>query len=129
MKKNHLDPLIEPSKLSRNGGFAAMKTLWSCSPELTAVFSCNDDTAFGVIAAAQELGLKVPGDLSVIGFDNIDLASEYKPALTTIHVHKSWMGTIGVRLLIERARNPDKPVVTTVISTQLVIRDSVQSIP
>ena len=112
------------SELYRPGVHQAALTLLREHPEITAFFACNDDTAAGAIAAAQEMGLELPKDISVIGFDNIALASELSPPLTTIHVHKNWMGILGVRFLLERAANPEKPKSTTLVSTQLVIRES-----
>ncbi len=128
LQEYHLDPFVEPSSLSRRGGATARRALMEKHPQITAIFCCNDETAIGMISSMQDEGLKVPDDLSVVGFDDIDLAGEIKPGLTSVHVPKSWMGTIGVWLLVERARNPAQPVVTTVVSTHLVIRDSVKNI-
>lgn len=119
---------IEESVLDRRPAFEATQRLLRRSPEVTAIFAGNDETAIGVLNGAQDLGCSIPGELSVVGFDNIDLAGEIKPALTTVHVYKNWMGILGVRTLIERSRNPDQPKVTTVVSTQLVIRSSVNSL-
>jgi len=71
------------------------------------------------------MGVHVPRDLSVVGFDNIDLAQEITPALTTVHVHKAWLGVLGVRQLVERILSPAQPKTTLTLDTQLVIRDSV----
>ncbi|PWH12964.1 MAG: hypothetical protein DDG60_11145 [Anaerolineae bacterium] len=120
-----LSPFIVETELSRLGGQEAAWKLLGHERQVTALFCCNDETAIGALNAIRELGLKVPQDISIIGFDNIDLAGETTPALTTIHVHKSWMGSLGVQALIERARNPLQPKITTVLSTDLVIRDSV----
>jgi LacI family transcriptional regulator len=78
-----------------------------------------------VINAAQDLGLDVPRDVSVVGFDDIDLAWEIKPALTTVHVPKLWLGKLGVQRLVERAQNPDQPQLTLTVSTHLVERETV----
>ncbi len=116
---------IEESMLVRKDAFDAAQRLLERSPQVTAIYSANDDTAIGVIAAVQELGLNVPGDVSVIGFDNIDLAKEVNPGLTTIHVQKTWMGALGVRFLLERAINPDQPKLTVIVSTDLIVRETV----
>lgn len=122
-----LKPLIVETELSRAGGQKAAAKLLA-NRQVTALFCCNDETAIGAISAIRELGLDVPRDVSVVGFDNIDLAAEISPALTTVHVQKSWMGALGVQALIERVRNPDKPKTTVVLSTDLVIRESVACI-
>jgi DNA-binding LacI/PurR family transcriptional regulator len=116
---------IEDSMLDRQNAFEATRHLLNCHPQITAIFSVNDDTAIGVINAAHDMGLAVPEELSVIGFDNIDLAKEVKPYLTTIHVHKTWMGALGVRFLAERAMNPDQPRLTVTVSTDLIIRETI----
>lgn len=118
---------IEESELDRRPAFEAVQRLVKRSPEVTAIFAANDETAIGVLNGIQALGSNIPNDYSLVGFDNIDLAAEIKPALTTIHIFKNWMGVLGVRALIDRLNNPDKPKVTTIVSTQLIVRDSVKS--
>ena len=115
---------VEESGLNREEGYRAAVQLLQRAPELTAIFACNDLTAIGAIHAARDMGLRVPDDLSIIGFDNIDMAKEITPALTTIHVYKSWLGIFGVRQLIARAMNPEQPKTSTTITTDLVVRES-----
>ncbi len=115
---------VEESGLNREDGYRAAKQLLQRAPEVTAIFACNDLTAIGVIHAARDLGLKIPDDLSVVGFDNIDMAKEVTPPLTTIHVYKTWLGIFGVRQLIARALNPEQPKTTTTVMTDLVVRES-----
>lgn len=118
------EAFIEDSGLTYQQGFDAGLRLLQRAPEITAIFACNDLSALGAIDAATELGIQVPSQVSVIGFDNIDQAKDHRPPLTTIHVHKTWMGTIGLRRLLERAREPQMPKTTTTIATQLLIRQS-----
>jgi len=125
LAKHALEACIQPSGLSREEGVAALRQLLHKYPEVTAVFCCNDLSALGVLSGAREMGLAVPRDLSVMGFDNIDLAREVTPALTTVHVHKSWLGVISVCQLVARVQMPAMPKVTLNVATQLVIRDSV----
>lgn len=116
---------IQPSGLNRESGAEALRILLERHPDVTAVFACNDLSALGVLSSARELGLDVPTDLSVVGFDNIDMAREVTPKLTTVHVHKTWLGAIGVRQLIERSLIPEQPKMTITLSTHLVTRESV----
>jgi LacI family transcriptional regulator len=116
---------IEPSMLNRTTGMEATLRLLRRSPEVTAIFGCNDESAIGALIGARSLGRCLPDDLSVVGFDNIDIARAVTPALTTIHVHKTWLGVVAVRHLIERSQNPDQPRLKTRIATQLIVRDSV----
>lgn len=115
---------IANTELDRPAVHRATIALLQEHPDITAFFACNDDTAAGAMAAGFDLGLKTPKDISVVGFDNIALSGELSPPLTTVHVHKNWMGILGVRFLLERAANPEKPKSTTMVSTQLMIRES-----
>jgi len=116
---------IAPSGLNREDGMNGLRQLLSNHPKVTAVFACNDSSALGVLGGAREMGRDVPGDLSVVGFDNIAMASQIIPPLTTVHVHNTWMGVLAVRRLLERAQDPGQPKVTMVLSTELVVRESV----
>jgi LacI family transcriptional regulator len=78
-----------------------------------------------VIAGLTQAGYRVPQDVSVVGFDNIDLAKDITPPLTTVHVPKTWMGSIGVRLLMDRIQNPNQPRLTVCVDPQLIERQSV----
>jgi DNA-binding LacI/PurR family transcriptional regulator len=115
---------VEESGLNREEGYRAATQLLQRAPEITAIFACNDLTAIGAIHAARDMGLTVPGDLSIVGFDNIDMAREITPALTTVHVYKTWLGIFGVRQLIARALNPEQPKTMTTIMTDLIVRES-----
>ncbi len=116
---------IEDCELTRDAAYQATQKLLHRSPQITAIFSTNDDSAIGVMNAIHDMGRKIPEDISVIGFDNIDVAREITPALSTIHVHKSWLGILGVRNLVDRIQNPDQPRINTIISTHLIERESV----
>ncbi len=126
LKANGIEEaFIEPSILQRDSAVEAFKRMIQKNPKVSAIFACNDDSAVGILNCAREMGFRLPEDLSVVGFDNTDISKEVTPALTTVHVHKAWMGMIGVRHLIARVQNPDQPKVSTRIITQLIIRDSV----
>ena len=84
--------------------------------------------ANSVIQAVRDLGLDVPEDVSVIGFDDLPLAAQIVPALTTMHVDIPLMGTLGVRRLLERINNPGDVTTRVLLHPQLVIRDSVRSL-
>ena len=106
----------------------APRRLMARSPEITTIFACNDNVAIGVINALQDMGLRVPEQVSVIGFDNIDLAKELKPALTTMHVDKVLMGVIAVRQLMDRAVNPNRASLKILVSTEVIERETVRAI-
>jgi len=116
---------IEDSELTQDSGCESLKRLLERAPDVTAVFAAADIVAIGALNAARDLGVEVPSELSIIGFDNIDLASIVTPALTTVHVHKTWMGSLGVRQLLHCAAEPGHPKVTISVATKLIERDSV----
>lgn len=113
---------IEDSLLTREAGYEATVRLLRRSPEVSAIFVCNDEVAVGVLSAARDLGRSVPEDLSVIGFDDIDLAAQLTPALTTVRVDKVLMGVLAVQMLRDRAEHPNRPTLTMTVGTELVIR-------
>jgi LacI family transcriptional regulator len=117
---------IVDSLLHGDSAYAATVQLLTQSPHITAIFACNDEIGQYVIRAAKDLGRCVPDDLSVVGFDDKTIVEEDgKMPLTTVHVEKELMGAIAVRQLYERAINRDRPPITTIIGTRLVVRDSV----
>jgi LacI family transcriptional regulator len=106
----------------------ATTNLLRSNPQITAIFGVNDETALAVMEVAQDLGRQVPGDLSVIGFDDIDLASCVTPSLTTMQVDKVGMGRLAVHLLVNRASHPEASPVKAVVRPRLIERDSVCAI-
>ncbi|MEJ2212369.1 MAG: substrate-binding domain-containing protein [Anaerolineae bacterium] len=97
-------------------------------PEITAILAANDETAIAALDAARGLGRHVPGDLSLVGFDNIDLAARIAPPLTTMHVDKVGMGRMAVQLLANRLAHPEASPVTASIRPTWIERDSVRAI-
>ena len=94
----------------------------------TAVFCCNDVMALGAISAIGERGLRVPDDISIIGYDNIHASRFYAPPLTTIHQSKSRLGVQAVNLLFERINHKSEQRETIEIHPELVVRKSVKKI-
>lgn len=96
------------------------------NPQITAVLGCNDKVAIEIMQSAAELGLNVPNDLSVMGFDNIAMADKVTPPLTTIDIDKLSIGRLAVDLLFFRSRFPDAAVTKTALYPTLIERQSVQ---
>jgi LacI family transcriptional regulator len=116
--------------LERTGDFRAKSGL-ACARELlalparpTAIFACNDLMAMGVLRAAAELDLRVPEDLAVVGFDDIELASYTMPSLTTVAQPKAEIGRTAVALLLDRIDVKDRPARRQMLPTSLLIRKS-----
>lgn len=91
---------------SIRSGFAAGKTLAAMKERPTAVFCASDLVAFGLIAALAEAGLSVPRNMSVVGFDDIDLAAYFTPGLTTVRQDRRRLGHRAARRLLEKLVAP-----------------------
>ena len=116
--------LIVKGDFQYESGYRAARQLLAMDDPPTAIFACNDLMAVGAISAAVELGRKVPDDLSVVGFDDVRLASFTNPPLTTVVQPKYEMGVIAATMLLERMRNHDMPPRRRMFDTTLVIRQS-----
>jgi len=90
----------------------------------TAIFTYSDLLAIGAMRAAKDLNISIPETLSIIGFDDIALASYTNPRLTTIHQDKKQIGELAVKQLLKRIQNPELPPEQIKLSTRLVFRES-----
>ncbi|MCG8348749.1 MAG: LacI family transcriptional regulator [Chloroflexales bacterium] len=95
-------------------------------PQVTALFCANDMAAISALTAARALGRRLPEELSVIGFDDIETAAHVTPALTTMRVDKATMGRLAVQLLLNRVESPESSPVTVLLRPTLVERESVR---
>lgn len=93
-------PAVVEARYTLEDGAAAARALLAVRPRPTALICGNDVLAAGAYLAAREAGLKIPGDISVTGFDDIDLALVLDPPLTTVHVPHRRMGQAAARLLL-----------------------------
>ena len=105
-------------------GFNGAMKLLLQSPQITAIFALTDAIAVGVLRAASELGISVPQELSVIGFDDIILASNVIPRLTTVAQPVEKIGQTATDLLLRHLQDADTPPKTLRLDTRLIIRDS-----
>jgi DNA-binding LacI/PurR family transcriptional regulator len=104
--------------------YQAMREALAAKLSFTAVQSCNDVSALGAMNALAEAGLRVPEDISVVGFDDIPSAAFALCPLTTIGVPRPEMGAEGVRLLLRRMREPEATCPNNEIAGQLILRRS-----
>jgi LacI family transcriptional regulator len=122
---------VEPSEgfvrettLTPQGGYDAMAALLKLPRRPTAVFT-NDDLAIGALRAIHDGGLRVPEDIAIVGFDDIEYAAHTTPPLTTIAVPKEEMGRLAVRQAIAQMEQGERHVYsTTVVAHSLVVRSS-----
>lgn len=109
-------------------GYPVMQQLLSGGKKFTALVAFNDPSAIGAIRALQDLGLKVPDDVSVIGFDDIKVAAFNNPKLTTIRQPLSNMGRIAAQCVLNRLNRSEQFRKEIMVEPELVIRDSTRAI-
>ncbi|MCP4350186.1 MAG: LacI family transcriptional regulator [Desulfobacterales bacterium] len=106
------------------GGYESMKKILALDQRPTAIIACNDLMAIGSLCAAYEYQLKVPDDISIVGYDDILLASYSCPPLTTIMQLKHELGVMAAQALLEHIKNKNLPKQNTLLEPRLIIRDS-----
>jgi LacI family transcriptional regulator len=123
-------PCIE-ADFTRDGGYAAAQRLLETRPDLTAIFALNDVMAIGALAALRDAGRRVPEDVSVIGYDDLSIAADVTPALTTVRLELETMGEQAMRMVLGGAESSQLAGVVTdggrrVVrsATRLIIRAS-----
>ena len=115
---------IIEGNLRIEGGHKAFGNLMQIYPRPTAVVTANDLTALGVLWAARKEGLLIPQELSVIGLDDIDLASKVTPPLTTIALPRFEIGKRAMQLLLDLIDHPATAIRQQEVGTWLVVRES-----
>ena len=112
------------AEYSERGGYEAMNRLLAQYPAVDAVYAANDLIAIGAIEAITQSGRTVPADISIVGYDDIRLASLVHPRLTTVRQSASEMGTQGMQMLLEalEAAAPDPHTIE--IEPTLIVRES-----
>lgn len=121
-----VDPaLIVQSRFNRQYGYEAARKLLAKRPGAPdAIFAAGDTIALGVLQAAREAGLRVPQDLAVVGFDDIDVAAQAYPPLSTMRQPVQDKGATAARLLIDLIQNKVEEPQHILLNTELVVRES-----
>jgi DNA-binding LacI/PurR family transcriptional regulator len=114
---------------SIEGGIAAMRRATEDGMRPTGVLVMSDAMAIGVLRAAREMGLRVPEDLSVVGFDDIDISQHTNPPLTTVHQPIRQKGESAVRLLLSVVERRDQRPEQIRLETRLIVRGSTGPAP
>ncbi len=107
-------------------GYLGMKKIFELKSRPTAVFCLNDDMAVGAMKAINEKGLNIPGDISVIGFDDSIFAAYLTPSLSSVSRPIEMMGAEGARVLVEKMKGAPDINKTIYLKTELHIRESVR---
>lgn len=132
LKQSGLDfdpSLVAQGDNSFGSGLEAGLTLLGRKPRPTAIFAANDDMAVGVMRAANQLGIKIPDEVSIAGCDDITLAEQVHPPLTTIRQPFSAMAEQATLMLIKGAQAPERATQHAVVPGTLKIRESTGPAP
>ena len=125
-----IDPLLEvEANHLEDKGISAARRLFDLAEPPTAIFAYNDGIAVQVLRAAEERGLRVPRDLSIVGFDDAAIASLITPALTTVNQPTQEMGRTGATLLFQMLQGEAIESPRVVLPTRLVVRASTGPCP
>ncbi len=123
---------IYPGDFSLESGVRAAETWLAADNRPTAVFCSSDVMAIGFIGELMRRGVDVPAAVSVVGFDDLDMAAHFVPALTTVHQPRRDIGRAAARMLLKRMKLPpaerqEGPAPHEVMPTELVVRESTQA--
>jgi LacI family transcriptional regulator len=116
--------LIAEADWSYQSGYQAMQNLLARDQLFSALFAQNDRMAIGTMHALREVGLRVPHDVSVVGYDDIPVAEYYDPPLTTIRQPMQEVGALAARLLIQAIEEPRMAIGEILLKTELIQRGS-----
>ncbi|MBC7187269.1 MAG: LacI family DNA-binding transcriptional regulator [Calditrichaeota bacterium] len=121
-----LDSLVVTDQpyTATSDGYEAAKHLLDRGQPFTALFAANDAMAVGALRLMQERGLKIPDDVAIVGFDDVEAAITTQPTLTTVRVPKEELGAIAVRRMVEQINHNDRAISRTIVPTTLVLRES-----
>lgn len=116
---------IRQGNYSIKSGYTQMLELLETVDDLpTAVFACNDNMAIGAMKAIQEKGIKIPDDISVIGFDDIEMSEYVYPSLTTVRQDHYEIGRQAAKNIIDIIENKDECIKKIILSQKLILRKS-----
>jgi LacI family transcriptional regulator len=118
------DDLIRYADFDPESGYAQMKSLLESGKKFSAVFVASDNVAMGVKASLREAGLRIPEDISLVGFDDIPWAQYADPPLTTVHLQAQEMARRACLVLMDLLQGKEPQVKQQIIETHLVVRKS-----
>ena len=130
LRTNHLpvnSELVYEGDFHQPKGYAGGHALFGLDEPPTAIFASNDVMAMGAMDAAHNRGLRIPDDVSILGFDDIPQAQNVRPALTTVRQPLEKMGRVATQMLLDLLNDPQKDVSRVELPTELVVRDSCQA--
>lgn len=120
----HADALLWRGSFTSQSGYEAMHAILRTADRPSAVFACNDLMAIGALRAAHESGVHVPDEISIVGFDDIELSAYTSPPLTTVAQPKERIGALAVDMLLERVGGQRRDARKVVLQPELCVRGS-----
>lgn len=124
MRRHGLEPIVERGEFTEASGALAAERLFRSGRRCTAVFGGNDLSALGALDVIDGLGLQVPGDVSIVGYDNTFVAALRHVGLTSVDQNRDRLGELAVEALIERIEQGRTEARHDVITPTLVVRDT-----
>ncbi|MHB8748706.1 MAG: LacI family DNA-binding transcriptional regulator [Aggregatilineales bacterium] len=129
LQTNGLDTsMIASGDWTATSGYEAMQQLLDTGADFSAVVAGNDQMALGAMRALRERGLGIPGDVSIVGFDDLPEAAYFEPPLTTIRQDFAGLGKQSVEYLIQMIESPDTPPHQRVLQPSLITRNSTRAV-
>jgi DNA-binding LacI/PurR family transcriptional regulator len=122
MQRHGLVPRIEPGRFTEASGVAAAERIFASGEPCTAIFAGNDLSALGALDVIDGLGHAVPGDVSLVGYDNTFVAALHHVSLTTVDQNRERLGELAVTLLLDRLDGDGTDAVHEVVQPTLVVR-------
>jgi len=120
-----LPEYVQETTFDKRGGYLKTLVLLRHIPRPTAIFASNDMIALGALLAIREAGLRCPNDISLMGFDDLDLGETTDPALSSVAQSGYQLGTTAAQILLDRIRGDRGPAKHIVLDTSLHLRNSV----
>jgi LacI family transcriptional regulator len=120
---------VQETTFDKQGGYSKALILLRLIPRPTAIFAGNDMIALGALLAIREAGLRCPEDISLMGFDDLDLAETTNPSLSSVSQSGYQLGTTAARILLDRLEGDHGPAKHVVLETSLKLRNSVAPLP
>ena len=114
---------IEDGQFTEQGGAAAAERILAAAPDITAIFAGNDKMALGAMHCCTRRGIRIPADISIVGFDDMQQAAFVNPSLTSVHLPLYEAGALACERLVERVRGKIDRV-AELLPTHVVVRES-----
>lgn len=118
------DWIIQLSSVDFSIAVASLTQLLSRPNPPDAIFAISDVFAVAAVKVAKKCGLRIPQDLMIVGFDNIDVSYMFEPTITTVNQPKQQLGYMACELLVEQISNPEAPLKQLFLDTELIVRES-----